>query len=511
VNTKLCPVSLRALAGWALAILFWVIASSGARARQTPYREDRILIQPKPGISPAALANFHRTQKCAVLRTFDRLGRLQVLSVPKGEEISALIAKYQESGLVEFAEPDYLVCAAATMPNDPYYTNSLLWGLYNYGQSGGTPGADIGAPDAWDVRTSANNIVVAVLDSGIRYTHEDLAANMWINPIDGGPGYNAFTGTNDPSDDNGHGTRMAGVLGAAGNNGKGVVGVAWQVQIMACKCLTNTASGNAAGGDSDLVACIDYACANGAKIINASLGGPNFSLAVSNAIVSARDAGIILVTAAGNSTPPNPGVDIDAIPFYPASYQIDNIIPVAYTTRTDALGPYSNFGATMVALGAPGDQIYSTVAASDTAYTPEINITIGKESGTSFAAAYVSGACALLMAQYPADNYREIISRLLNSTDPLPALAGKCRTGGRLNLRKALRTISVATVPVAAGEPFQLRVDGGLIRTCVVQATTNLTDWSPIYTNTTSTNGTFVFTNQSPDLPQNFFRATAEP
>src|SRR5208282_4676560 len=127
------------------------------------------------------------------------------------------------------------------------FTNGLLWGLYNYGQNSGTAGADIGATNAWNVLTSASNIVVAVLDSGIRYTHEDLASNMWVNPNDGSHGWNAVATNNLPLDDNGHGTQMAGVLGAVGNNGTGVGGVAWQAQLMACKCLNSSG----AGSDSD--------------------------------------------------------------------------------------------------------------------------------------------------------------------------------------------------------------------------------------------------------------------
>jgi len=480
-------------------------ASAAAPSPQAAYRTDRILIQPKAGSNPAALNNFHRARNGEVLRTFDGIGRLQVLRVPKGETVTNLIAQYQKSGLVEFAEPDYLVYANATVPNDPKFVDGTLWGLENHGQSGGTPGADIDATNAWDVLTSASNIVVAVLDSGIRATHEDLAANMWVNPVDGGHGYNAFTGTNNPDDDGtSHGTMVAGVLGAVGNNGKGVTGVAWRLQIMACKCLNN-----GTGSDSTVIACIDYAITNGARIINASFDTPTPSLALSNAIVAARDADVLWVASAGNSNTSAPGRNIDTSASYPSCYGIDNIVSVAYTTRTDDLGFLSNYGATNVALAAPGDQIYTTHAASDSFYYPFGSFNL---AGTSFSAPYVAGACALLMAQYPADDYRATINRLLSSTDPLPSLAGKCRTGGRLNLRKALRTISVATVPVAAHAPFQLSVAGGLNRTCVVEATTNLASWSPVFTNTTSTDGTFDFADeQSTNLPHRFFRATAAP
>jgi subtilisin family serine protease len=376
--------------------------------------------------------------------------------------------------------------------------------LNNYGQSGGTPHADIDATNAWDVLTSASNVVVAVLDSGIRSTHEDLASNMWLNPNGGGNGFDAFTGTNNPADGTGHGTLVAGVLGGVGNNGKGVTGVAWSVQMMNCRCLDNTGTGS----DSSVIACMDFAQTNGARIINASFSSPTPSLAVSNAIIALRDAGIIIVAAAGNG---NPGVNVDVNPTYPACYQIDNIVSVAYTTRNDTLGSLSNYGATNVLLAAPGDQVYSTFYSSDTSYYPptflDINI-----AGTSFSAPCVSGACALLLAQYPADTYHDTIARLVNSTDPLSALAGRCRTGGRLNLGRALHSILVTAAPVTNSGPFQLCVSGGLNRTSTVQVSTNLTSWSPVFTNTSSTNGTFEFADSlGTNFPQRFYRATASP
>ena len=450
-----------------------------------PFLSDRILIQPKPGVSVTALNSFHSQHGGAVLRTFERMGNLQILKLPAGETGEQLIALYQQSGLVEFAEPDYTGQLFSTTPNDPYFLNGTLWALHTNS-----------APQAWDVLTGASNIIVAVLDTGVRYTHEDLAANMWTNPNDGSHGWNAINNNNDPADAGTHGTMVTGVLGAVGNNGKGVCGVAWRLQIMAGACFNGSGIGNV----SDVITCLDYARTNGVRIINASWGFTN-SLALSNAMVSLRDAGIIVVAACGNS-----GTNIDLYPTYPASYALDNIVSVASTSKADVLSGFSNFGVTNVDLAAPGEQIFSTFPATDSFY---FNDAAG---GTSFSAPYVAGACALLMAQYPADTYQETIARLLVATDPLPSLAVKCRTGGRLNLSKVLHTINIVSIAATNGSPFQLRVNGGLNRTCVVEAATNLMTWSPIFTNATSTNGTFDFTDsQSANLPQRFFRATASP
>ena len=469
-------------------------------------REDRILIKPKAGIELALLDNFHAGQNVRPLRTFDGLGNFQILSVPAGSRIHDLISTYQRSGLVDFAEPDFQLRAAGTNPNDPFFLDGTLWALNNAGQNGGLANADIDAPEGWDTLTSASNIVVAVIDTGVRYSHEDLAANMWSNPIDGSHGLNTVTNavtglydSGDPDDDHGHGTRVAGIIGAIGNNGKGVVGVAWRIQIMACKFLTSAGDGFI----SDAIACIDYARTNGAKIINASWGQEEFSASLSNAIEIARSAGIIVVTAAGND-----GRNLDSDPFYPASFNLENILVVAATTRTDQLVSYSNFGAATVHLGAPGQDIYSTDFQSDNAYATD--------QGTSMAAACVSGACALVEARYPTETHQEIIHRLLNGTDPLPGLAGRSKTGGRINLAKALgpRVTAPLLNPILSmtDNSFRLLLFGEPGQPYTIQASTNLVSWTNVFTGLTSSDGTFVFTNQRrADGPGRFFRALYSP
>ena len=466
-------------------------------APTAPYRADRMLVMPGEG-DQSALAVLHGQLKAVVLSEFSGLGGLQSVQVPPGETVTGLIARYEESGLVAYAEPDYLYALNAT-PNDPKYADGTLWGLNNTGQNGGVADADIDAPEGWDVLRSASNIVVAVLDTGIRYTHEDLAANMWINPA-GGHGLNAFTGSTNVLDDQGHGTLVSGVLGAVGNNGKGVVGVAWKVQIMAGKCFDS--GGNSS--DSLIIACVDYARTNGANIITASFDSPGYSQSLSNAIYAARNDGIIFVTSVGNNT-----VNIDSTPRYPACYDIDNIVAVTATTRLDTLMSIANYGSTNVDLAAPGEQIHTTWSPTDSFYTSLF-------SGTSLAAPYVAGAFALVKERYPTETHQQIIARVLSGVDPLPALAGKCVTGGRLNLRKALSPpvyLSFQSMLKFMGQmTAQWRVTAGPARNFVVEASTNLTTWSAVYGGTTSAAGTADFFDPlAVNHPWRFYRAVAEP
>jgi subtilisin family serine protease len=268
---------------------------------------------------------------------------------------------------------------------------------------------------------------------------------------------------------------------------------------MACKCLDMNGNGN----DSDVIECIDYARTNGARIITASFDSPSYSQALSNAIHAVREAGILVVASAGNNA-----ANIDLSPRYPAAYNIDNIVSVAYTTRTDALGALSNYGVTNVDLAAPGAAMYSTFFVSDTSYLGAPSI-----QGTSFAAPYVAGALALMLTKFPSDNYRQLIDRLLNATDPIPALTARCATGGRLNLRKALSPpITLTLIGSTGGGAFPMRVAGGPNRRIVIEFTTDLATWTPVFTNTTSATGTFDFVDAPPaPLTQRFYRATASP
>jgi subtilisin family serine protease len=476
------------IVSFAAAVLITVTSDAEAQGLSGKYRSDRILVMPASQASLARLEQVHKSNQASIARTFNGVRGLQVIKLANGDSVKAAIERYQRSGLVEFAEPDFQR-ELLVSPNDTYFVNGTLWGLNNTGQNSGTPDADIDAPEGWDILNSASNIVVAILDTGITPHHEDLATNIWRHPVDGGYGWNALATNNAPGDDEGHGTLVAGVMGAEGNNSKGVVGVAWRLQLMACKCF----NASRVGFDSDIIQCMDYARTNGARIINASLGGTGFSSSLSNAIVAARDSGIIVVASAGNS-----GANLDVTPYYPASFDIDNIVAVAATTRTDSLWSSSSYGATHVDLAAPGRQIYSTFT-----FIPYLSV-----DGTSVAAPYVSGTLALMLAKFPGETHQQIIARLLASVDPLPALTGKCVTGGRLNLRRALSPDIFLTQ--LAGSPATVTVTAGPDRLCIVQRSTNLTDWVSFTTNTTPAGGSFVFTNTFAGSPV-FFRATAAP
>jgi subtilisin family serine protease len=428
-----------------------------ARAVPPPFRGDRILVLPDPA-SNVDVAGVHRRFEARPRRVFPGMGGLQIVEVPAGSDIVGLIEAYRLAG-VAWAEPDYYVYSTA-VPDDPDYESGRQWYLHNTGQSGGLPGADIRAVEAWDRQSTASNIVVAVLDSGVRITHEDLAQNLWVNSgeiagngldddlngfVDDVHGINASDGSGDVRDVAGHGTHVAGIIGAVGNNDLGIAGVAWRVQLLICRFIASDGSGSI----SDAVTCIDYAREMGARVLNASWVGTNYSAALELAIDSAREAGILFVAAAGND-----GRDNDRFECYPANLSLDNIISVAATTRADELLGISNYGGAQVDLAAPGQSIYSTYFIVNNSYL--------SMAGSSPAAPQVAGAAALVLAAFPEASYLEVIDRIRLGSDPLDALSGRCQTGGRLNLARALDPGDFVAGP---RQPLPARgVIGGLLR-----------------------------------------------
>ncbi len=363
-------------------------------------------------------------------------------SVPAGERAHAIQA-LRRDGRVRYAEPNFLLRASAHSgtPDDPAFHE--LWGLENFGQTvNGIPGtadADIDATEAWEVTTGDPGVVVAVIDTGIDYSHPDLAASIWLNPgetcagcrtdrvdndgngfVDDVRGWDFANEDADPFDDHGHGTHVAGTIGARGNNGIGVAGVNWAVRLMPLKFLGADGSGTSA----DAIRALLYAVDEGAVVSNNSYGGDGFSQAFADAIAYADAHGSLFVAAAGNSLSNN-----DVTPTYPASFDFPNVITVAATDGADRKAWFSNYGRQSVELGAPGDNIYSTIPGSRYDYL----------SGTSMASPHVAGAAALAKAAFPAASDVGIKALLLRTVDANASLDQQTATGGRLNVNSAVR------------------------------------------------------------------------
>lgn len=366
---------------------------------------------------------------------------------------AALVRFKTLSGLVAIAEPDFVVHALLT-PNDPSYAQ--LYGLHNTGQTGGTADADIDAPEAWEITTGSRNVRVGIIDTGIDYTHPDLAANIWTNPgeipgngidddgngyVDDFRGWDFVNNDNDPMDDHYHGTHCAGTIGAVGGNALGVVGVAHQVSLVGLKFLSATGSGTT----SDAVEAVAYATGIGLDLTSNSWGGGGYSQALYDAISAANTAGQLFIAAAGNSS-----ANTDASVNYPSGYNLPNIISVAATDQNDKLASFSNYGAASVDLAAPGVNTYSTKPGS--AYQ--------SLSGTSMATPHVSGAAALLLAHRPELSPETVKSALLASVDPLPNLTGKVVSGGRLNVHSALLALDDLQIAPFSGWSASATVGG---------------------------------------------------
>ncbi|MEX0992434.1 MAG: S8 family peptidase [Solirubrobacterales bacterium] len=365
-------------------------------------------------------------------RIDERLPSLDAVVVTIGDPAAAR-EQLSNDPDVEYVEPNYVI-RATIVPNDDSFDEQ--WGMRNTGQLDGTFGADIDATRAWNLSTGAG-VSVAVVDTGIDYNHPDLDGNIWQNPadpengsdddnngfVDDTRGADLVDDDSDPSDDAGHGTHVAGIIGAEGNNGFGVAGVNWNVKLMALKFLDSNGEGNTA----DAASAIDYAVDHGARVINASWGGPAFSQTLYSSVKRAADRGVLFVAAAGNE-----GENADYSPDYPAAFDLPNVISVAASDRTDTILPYSNYGSQVVDLAAPGDDIYSTV--------PEDTDPAGYTSfsGTSMAAPAVAGTAALYLSHFSGSTTDQARSAILNSADRLPSMAGKTATGGRLDAASAV-------------------------------------------------------------------------
>lgn len=329
------------------------------------YKPGELLIRFKPDIPETRIIELHRLLGSTVLSRMDR-SRLQKIKLKDGLSETEAIDQYTASNIVEIAEKHALRYTNELIPDDPYFSEQ--WGL-----------PVIRAPEAWSVERNAAGVVIAVIDTGVDYLHPDLKDNIWVNEAEaeGSDGvddddngyvddvygwdfagqYQFVTGDEDedpdPMDVDGHGTHVAGIIGAEGNNGLGVAGVSWNARIMALKV---QADGAEEMESWDVIHAIDYAIRNGAKIVNCSFGGEEDSSDEEDAFARLKSAGILAVCAAGND-----GLNIDVTESYPAGFALDNIISVAAGNQNDALAGFSNYGATSVDVMAPGDQIKSTI------------------------------------------------------------------------------------------------------------------------------------------------------
>ena len=332
--------------------------SSWAKIVKPNYIPGEILVKYK-STSAKVNINSHISKMGDKRLNFIGKHGLAHIKLEKNRSIEKAIDDYKNNPDVEYAQPNLIYTMDSTTPNDARF--SQLWGLKNTAQTittaggpdtpsstnnPGVAGKDMGMQYAWDITTNCSSVVVAVIDTGVNYNHEDLSANMW----NGGAtyplhGYNFVNNNNDPMDLSGHGTHVAATIGAVGNNSVGVAGVCWSAKIMALRVLDTTGSGSTAS----ITQAIDFAVTNGAKVINMSLGGTSYDAAYNTAITNAQTNGVIVVAAAGNST-----IDNDVTAHYPCNFSQSNLICVAALTQSYDLASFSNYGATSVDVGAPG-------------------------------------------------------------------------------------------------------------------------------------------------------------
>jgi thermitase len=416
------------------------IALADSRVSSRP----ELLVKFKPGVSLSRIEELTLGFHDRIEDRIENAPGWQAVDDLDDVDASSTVAQYLALPEVEYAEPNmeiFITDAVDTSllpvhPADPKFEEQ--WALSNSGQRGGKQGADISAMLAWATTTGDDDVVVAVLDSGVDYTHEDLAPNMWKRPTSVAPyndaelggvddelGFNAIDNASDPMDENGHGTHCAGIIGAEGGNNIGITGVNWKVRIMPLKFM----NAGGYGTTKDAIEAINYVINRkkagvNVRIISASWGSTQKSRALEDAIRAAYENDILFVAASGNAT-----TDNDRRPHFPSSYNVPNVVSVAALDRNDQLASFSNYGLKSVAIAAPGKDILSTWLGN--AYE--------EKSGTSMATPVVSGVAALIVAENPRVSVDQLRKRLLASVDPLPALKGKITTGGRINAAKALQ------------------------------------------------------------------------
>ncbi len=434
----------------------------------------QLLVQFKAGMTEVGIQQFLAAERATIVQSFYGLPNLFLVNLSFYNSGSGTLQQqatistaqsWSQKAQVEYAELNHYR-QPTRMPNDPMYP--YMWNLHNNGANGAVADEDIDAPEAWDVFTGSDAVVVAVLDTGVDYTHPDLAANMWVNPgeipgngidDDGngwvddvyGIGPAVGAGYGDPMDydlEVGHGTHVAGTIGAVGNNEIGVTGVNWNVKIMAINVLMDD-TGALAGTDAVVIAGLTYVTMMKERyhvnvvVSNNSYGAATFSSAERAAIQAHINAGILFVAAAGND-----GTNNDTTPFYPASYDLPGIISVGASNYFAMKSDFSNYGVRSVDLFAPGEEILSTAPIYISSADLMIFNGAGYQymQGTSMASPHVAGAAALVRALVPEMTVMETKQLLMDTVDKSVEYAPYVLSGGRLNLGNAIAQIKTTEI-----------------------------------------------------------------
>lgn len=418
--------------------------TTNAPRQLQPLVNAEVLVRFRPGTSVDSMRKIAASLHDRLEDEIEAVDGLAVIEDEDGRTAEEVAAEYRSLvNVVEYAEPNHRIHldADATAepshehPDDPMFDEQ--WSLDNHGQNGGKTLADISAVRAWARTTGSSDVVVAVIDSGVDYTHQDLMNNIWVRPpdlamytddelgvIDDTHGFNSVNDNGDPMDQNGHGTHCAGIIGAEGGNQLGIAGVNWKVDIMPLKFIDASGSGTT----KDAIKAINYVIDRkragvNVRIISASWGSTMYSKALEDVIREAGEEGILFVAASGNSS-----ADADRSPHYPASYDLPNVISVAALNRQDKLASFSNYGAKRVHIAAPGAEILSTWLGGE----------FREASGTSMATPEVAGVAALVLSAESDLSMKELRERLLKSVDKLDSLSGKVSSGGRINAALAV-------------------------------------------------------------------------
>lgn len=388
------------------------------------YKPRELLVRFRPEAAAEQIVALHQGLGSTLLKSLDSI-KLHRVRLREGLTEKEGIALYAASEIVAVAERHAL--RYPLWPNDPYYEDGRQWGM-NKTQM----------PAAWEKTTGNANVVVGVIDTGVDTGHPDLAVNLVPGrDLAGAVRFNQTDSDADPIDFDGHGTHVAGIIAAVGNNGIGVAGIGWNLRVMPLKVQADDATLGRYMETFDIVAAIDYAIERRVRIVNCSFGGEGDVIqAEYDAFNRLRLAGILAICSAGNSGQDNDGPE----PTYPASYDLDNIISVAASNQTDRLwlsyedGPGSNYGKTSVDLMAPGVNIYSTHLCL---VSVECNSYMSRQ-GTSMAAPHVTGVAGLILSRNPHLGYPRVKSVILESVDLIASMVDKLSSGGRLNAAKAL-------------------------------------------------------------------------